>query len=96
MVDWYSYGNRYNLVAVSHSFMGDMVSKKLLIRLESNNKQYPPITLEIAIPDDVANIIQNTPITSTTFTITDSIFLTKPAQDEELKTGETNRFNIGG
>ena len=70
------------------------MSKKLLIRLETTDKRYPPITLEVAIPDDVARVIQATPITSTTFSISDSMFLTKPAQDEELKRGEINRFHI--
>lgn len=68
------------------------MSKKLLIRLESSDKQYPPITLEVAIADDVANIIQNTPITSTTFTITDSVFLTKRA--EAHSKAELNRFSF--
>lgn len=69
------------------------MSKKLLIKMDSNNKQYPPILIEIAIPDDLGRIIEATPINFTTLTVTDSHFITKGAQEAELK-GELNRFRI--
>lgn len=66
------------------------MSKHLLIRLESSDRQYPPITLDMAIPEDLARIIQATPITSTTLSVSDSIFVSPAA---ELM-GEFNRFII--
>lgn len=69
------------------------MSKKLLLKFEAG-KGYPPILLEIAIPDNLALVIQNTPITSTTLNVVDSVFLTKAAQAKELKDGELNRFRI--
>ena len=60
------------------------MSKKLIIRLESSDKQYPPINLEIAVDDDIARIIQATPITSTTLAIFESHFITPKAQKAEL------------
>ena len=69
------------------------MSKRLLIKLDSSNKQYPPIAIEISIPDDLAKAIEATPITSTTLTVTDSRFITKDAQKEELK-GDLNHFRI--
>ena len=68
------------------------MSKKLLIKCD-NDKGYPPILIELAIPDDLGNVIQNTPITFTTLTVVDSMFITKEAQKAELK-GELNRFRI--
>jgi len=68
------------------------MSKKLILKFD-NEKGYPPILVEIAIPDDMATVLQNTPITATTLTITDSVFLTPAAQKAELK-GDLNRFRI--
>ena len=69
------------------------MSKRLLIKLDSNNKQYPPIAIEISIPDDLGRAIEATPITSTTLTVADSRFITPAAQKEELK-GDLNSFRI--
>ena len=64
--------------------------KKLFIRMETNNKIYPPINLVVAIEDDVAKVIQATPITSTTLAIFESHFITPKAQK-----GEFDQFKIG-
>jgi len=69
------------------------MSKRLMIKLESDNKQYPPIVIEIAIPEALAAAIEATPIKTSTIAVTDSIFLSPAAQKEELK-GDLNRFHI--
>lgn len=60
------------------------MSKKLNIRLESDNKEYPPINLEVVIDDYIAKLIQQTPVTRTTFQIFESHFITPKAKKTEL------------
>ena len=61
------------------------MSKKLLLTFEAG-KHYPPIKLEIDIPEDLARIIQNTPINSTTLRVYDAITFTP--DNVRLKAGE--------
>ena len=70
------------------------MSKKLILKFEAATKEYPPIVLEIAIPDDLATTLQATTIVKTTLAITDSLWITPEAQKEEVKTGDINRFKI--
>jgi len=60
------------------------MSKKLIIRLESSNPEYPPINLVVAVDDDLARIIQATPVSSTMLQIFESHFITPKAQKAEL------------
>ncbi len=64
--------------------------KKLIIRMESSDRQYPPINLVVAVEDDVARIIRATPITSTTLSIFESHFITPKAQKAEF-----DQFKLG-
>ncbi len=58
--------------------------------MESSDKQYPPITLVVAIEDDLARVIQDTPITFTTLDIFESHFITPSAQKAEF-----DQFKLG-
>jgi len=69
------------------------MSKRLLLQFECESKLFPPIIIDIAIPNDLASVIEKYPITSTIIKVTDSMFFSPTAQKEELK-GELNRFII--
>ncbi len=64
--------------------------KKLIIKIEVANpstlksSQYPPINLVVAIEDDMARVIQATPVTNVTLAIFESHFITPKAQKAEL------------